>query len=63
VKEAILAYLREGRPKKGGLLILNARGGPLSVGALEVLVWNAGKPVGPAWPRRTGCATATPRIC
>jgi len=46
VRTALLAYLREGRPKKGGLLFLNARGGPLRVGALEVLVWNAGKRAG-----------------
>ncbi len=44
-KAAVLAYLRE-RPRKGGPLFLNAREGPLTVGTLETLVWNAGKCAG-----------------
>lgn len=45
VKAAVLSYLRQ-RPRKGGPLFLNAREGPLTLGSLEVLVWNAGKRAG-----------------
>jgi site-specific recombinase XerD len=46
VKTAILAYLREGRPRKAGVLFLNSRGGPLNPGTLELILWKAGKRAG-----------------
>lgn len=45
VKAALQAYLRE-RPARGGALFLNKRDGPLTVGALEELVWDAGRRAG-----------------
>jgi len=42
----VLAYLRE-RPRRGGPLFLTKRGArPLTVGTLELLVWDAGKRAG-----------------
>jgi integrase/recombinase XerD len=43
VRAAVLAYLRECRPAKGGPLFLTKRGRPLTRGTLEDLVWKAGK--------------------
>jgi integrase/recombinase XerD len=46
VKTAVLAYLRECRPSKGGPLFLSKRGRPLTRGTLEDLVWMASKRAG-----------------
>ena len=46
VRTAVLAYLRECRPRKGGPLFLTVRGRPLTRGTLEDLVWKAGRRAG-----------------